>query len=65
MYSTNSKTDTMFLKTSPENIDTIIYKGKKTPFSCSQMEKEKLYDYLVSVGYKDLEKTKLLNCVMQ
>jgi hypothetical protein len=59
MYSTNIKTDTMFLKTSPENIDTIIYKGQTTPFSCSQMEKEKFYDYLVSVGYKELNKNEI------
>ncbi len=49
----------MFLKTSPENIDTIIYKGQTTPFSCSQMEKEKFYDYLVSVGYKELNKNEI------
>ena len=59
MYSTDIKTDTMFLKTSPENIDTIIYKGKTTPFSCSQMEKEKFYDFLVSVGYKQLDKNEI------
>lgn len=59
MYSTNTKADTMYLKTSPENIDTIIYKGKTTPFSCSQMEKEKFYDFLVSVGYKQLDKNEI------
>lgn len=59
MYSTNTKTDTMYLKTSPENIDTIIYKGETTPFSCSQMEKEKFYDFLVSVGYKKLDKNEI------
>ena len=59
MYSTDIKTDTMFLKTSPENIDTIIYKGKTTPFNCSQMGKEKFYDFLVSAGYKQLDKNEI------
>lgn len=59
MYSTDLRTDTMFLKTSPENIDTIIYKGKTAPFSCSQMEKEKFYDFLISVGYKQLDKNEI------
>lgn len=59
MYSTDINTDTMYLKTSPENIDTIIYKGKTTPFSCSQMEKEKFYDFLVSVGYKHIDRNEI------
>lgn len=55
MYSTDTKKDTLFLITSPENIDTIIYKGETIPFSCSQMEKDKFYNYLVSVGYKHID----------
>jgi len=59
MYSTDIEAATMFLKTTPENIDTIIYKGKTTAFSCSQIEKEKFYEYLVSVGYKELDKNEI------
>jgi len=59
LYSIETSMDTMFLKTSPGNIDTITYKGKKIPFSCSQMEKDKFYDYLVSVGYKQLDKNEI------
>lgn len=55
MYSTDMKTDTMILITSPENIDTITYKGKTIPFSCRQIEKSKLYDYMISVGYKQID----------
>jgi hypothetical protein len=54
-----TKSDTMFLKTSPENIDTIIYKHKTIPFSCSQMEKGKFYQYLDSIGFKHLDKNEI------
>lgn len=55
MYATDTVTDTMFLRTSPENIDSILYKGKTIPFNCSQMEATNLYYHLDTIGYKNLD----------
>ncbi len=59
LYNTNQKIDTVFLKTSPENIDFITYKSRKIKFVCSQLEQNKLYDYLISIGFKNLNKNEI------
>jgi hypothetical protein len=59
LYVLNAKTDTVYLKTSPENIDFITFKNKKIPFDCGQMEKHKLFDYLTSINFKNLNKNEI------
>jgi hypothetical protein len=54
LFSTNIKSDTVFLKTSSENIDFITFRKNKIPFKCSQMEKHKLLDYLISIDFHNL-----------
>lgn len=51
--------DTLWLSTSPENIDTITYKHQKTPFSCDQMNKITFYNFLDSAGFKHLDKNEI------
>jgi hypothetical protein len=51
--------DTLSLLTSPENIDTIVYKDKKIPFYCDQMNKIALYNFLDSVGFEHLDKNEI------
>src|SRR5258705_1233338 len=52
---TNHYSDTLRLLTSPENIDTIIYKDKTIPFYCNQMDKTTLFNFLDSAGFKHLD----------
>jgi hypothetical protein len=52
-------TDTLKLITSPENIDTIIYKGRILPFHCDQVNKIKLYNFLDSAGFKYLDRNEI------
>jgi hypothetical protein len=52
-------TDTLKFLTSPENIDTIIYKGNKIPFRCDQLNKITLYNFLDSIGLKNLNKDEI------
>ncbi len=59
LYSTNKKSDTLLLKTSPENIDFIEFRNQKIKFECSQMEKYRLYDFLVSVGFQNLNQNEI------
>lgn len=59
MYRIDTTSDTMYLKTSPENIDSISYKGQTIAFSCSQMEKHLFYDYLVSVGFVQIDENEI------
>ncbi len=54
-----SKTDTLQLRTSPENIDSIIHKNTKIVFNCGSMQKNELYKYLISIGYKNLDKNEI------
>ncbi|GHC50770.1 hypothetical protein [Ulvibacter litoralis] len=53
-------TDTLYLQTSPENIDTISYQHKKIPFKCTQMNKEAFFNFLDSVGYKGLDRNEIM-----
>ena len=59
LFSTNIKSDTVYLKTSPENIDYITFHQKKIPFECPQMERNKLYKYLLSIGFKNLNQSEI------
>lgn len=59
LFLTNLKSDTVFLKTTPENINFITFRNNKIPFECGQMEKHKLYDYLISIGFKNLNKNEI------
>jgi hypothetical protein len=54
-----NKSDTVYLLTSPENIDYISYKNIKKAFNCNPIEKEKLYDYLVENNFKNLDKNEI------
>jgi hypothetical protein len=59
LFVVNAKNDTVYLKTSPENIDFITYKNKRNPFDCSQLENHKLHDYLILIGFKKLNKNEI------
>lgn len=59
LFVENTKRDTIYLKTTPENIDSITYKNKKIKFECSQMHKNKLYDYLCMIGFKNLNSNEI------
>ena len=59
LYLLDQKEDTFFLKTSPENIDSITYRNLAISFSSSHMEKDKLYDYLDSMGIKNLNRNEI------
>ncbi len=59
LYQENSINDTVFLNTSSENIDFITFQKNKIPFECSQMQKNKLYDYLNAIGFENLDKNEI------
>jgi hypothetical protein len=59
LFVVNQKKDTVYLKTSQENIDFIKYKNKKIKFECSQMQKNKLYDYLIMIGFKNVNRNEI------
>jgi hypothetical protein len=59
LFSTDIKKDTVYLKTTTENIDFISYKNKKIKFECSQMDKHKLFDYLISISFSNLDKNEI------
>jgi hypothetical protein len=58
-FATDNRFDTIFMKTSPENIDTIFHSGKPVPFSCSQMEQGKFYEFLKSIGLTRLDSNEI------
>ncbi len=60
LFATDNKTDTVFLKTSPENIDFINYKNHTIKFDCNQMQKENLYNYLISAGFQNLNRNEII-----
>lgn len=59
LFSLANKLESVYLKTSPESIDFITYKSKKISFECSQMEKQKLFDYLISIGFKNINSNEI------
>ncbi len=59
LFSLTNKLEPVYLKTSPESIDFITYKSKKISFECSQMEKQKLFDYLISIGFQNINKNEI------
>lgn len=59
LFKLNQDCDTVFLKTSPENIDFITYKNKKIKFECSQMQLHNLFDFLKENGFKNLDKNEI------
>lgn len=59
LFIVNQKYDMVFLETSPENIDFITYKNKKINFECSQMQKNKLFDFLKANNFKNLDKNEI------
>ena len=59
LFQVNSKHDTVFLKTSPENIDFITYQNKKIEFECSQLQPNNLSDFLKKIGFKNLDKNEI------
>lgn len=59
LYRFNQKSDTVFLKTTPENIDFITFRNNKIKFECSQMQPHNLFDFLKENGFKNLDKNEI------
>ena len=59
LFKLNQKCDTVFLITSPENIDFITFRKKKIKFECSQMQPNNLFDFLKEKGFKNLDENEI------
>lgn len=59
VYGTTKIADTLYLRTSPETIDSLRYKEASSSFTWSREDTSQFYSFLIALGYQGIDKNEV------